>query len=222
MNLAIAAAAPVAAATPAPTALDTQALLAAARSGQLSLQDLMDRAQALQTMAQPETAAQLYETWLAHTVSPLRHVASFNWGTLLSATGHSDKAEAAYQQGLDHLPGFAPALLNLGHLLERRGDAAGALARWAAVYDAEPAAALDLRLHALNNSARLLEVLRRYPEAEALMRRSLEAEGGAERRHPALRAHPPEAVRLAALPAGGRSHAQPAADRALRCWPQWA
>jgi predicted O-linked N-acetylglucosamine transferase (SPINDLY family) len=174
MNLAVAAAAPARAATPAPDALDSQALLTAARSGQMSLQDLMDRAQALQALAQADTAALLYETWLSHTVSPLRHVACFNWGTLLSAAGHSDKAESAYQQGLDHLPGFAPALLNLGHLLERRGDASGALARWAAVYDAQPAASLDLRLHALNNSARLLEVLRRYAEAEALMRRSLE------------------------------------------------
>ena len=50
----------------------------------------------------------------------------------------------------------------------------GALALWRAVHDADPAAETDLRLHALNNSARLLETQRRYPEAEALMRRSLE------------------------------------------------
>ena len=159
---------------PEPAAPEHQALLEAARSGRLSLQDLMDRAQKLQSCGLPAAAAQLYETWLAHTASPLRHVACFNWGTLLSASGRSDAAETAYQQGLEHLPGFAPALLNLGHLLERRGDTEGALARWAAVYDADPPASPELRLHALNNSARLLEVLRRYPEAESLMRRSLE------------------------------------------------
>ena len=159
---------------PEPAAPEHQALLEAARSGRLSLQDLMDRAQKLQSCGLPAAAAQLYETWLAHTASPLRHVACFNWGTLLSASGRSDAAETAYQHGLEHLPGFAPALLNLGHLLERRGDTEGALARWAAVYDADPPASPELRLHALNNSARLLEVLRRYPEAESLMRRSLE------------------------------------------------
>ena len=159
---------------PEPAAPEHQALLEAARSGRLSLQDLMDRAQKLQSCGLPAAAAQLYETWLAHTASPLRHVACFNWGTLLSASGRSDAAETAYQQGLEHLPGFAPALLNLGHLLERRGDTEAALARWAAVYDADPPASPELRLHALNNSARLLEVLRRYPEAESLMRRSLE------------------------------------------------
>ena len=159
---------------PEPAAPEHQALLEAARSGRLSLQDLMDRAQKLQSCGLPAAAAQLYETWLAHTASPLRHVACFNWGTLLSASGRSDAAETAYQQGLEHLPGFAPALLNLGHLLERRGDTEAALARWAAVYEADPPASPELRLHALNNSARLLEVLRRYPEAESLMRRSLE------------------------------------------------
>ena len=48
------------------------------------------------------------------------------------------------------------------------------MACWRQVFDAEPAVALEHRLHALNNGARLLEVARRYPESEALMRRSLE------------------------------------------------
>jgi predicted O-linked N-acetylglucosamine transferase (SPINDLY family) len=160
-----------ASAAPAPVATSAAAASAAPR---LSLQELMDRAQALQQAAQPEQAAALYEAWLADTDSPLRHVACFNWGTLLSSLGRSDAAEAAYQQGLAHQPGFAPAQLNLGHLLERRGDHAGALAHWRGVFDAEPPASTDLQLHALNNSARLLETLRRYPDSEALMRRSLQ------------------------------------------------
>jgi hypothetical protein len=48
------------------------------------------------------------------------------------------------------------------------------VAQWREVFDTQPPVALEHRLHALNNAARLLEVLRRYPEAEALMRRSLE------------------------------------------------
>ena len=157
----------------APLSPEAQALLGAARRGYMGLQLLMDRAQHLQDAGQAEAAALLYETWLAHTQSPLRHVACFNWGTMLSAAGRNDAAEAAYQQGLAHQPGFAPALLNLGHLLERKGDTAGALVQWQAAFDARPPAAPEHSLHALNNSARLLEQLRRYPEAEALMRRSL-------------------------------------------------
>lgn len=153
---------------------ETLALLGEARRGAMSLPVLMDRAQQWQNAGQAEAAAQLYETWLAHTQSPLRHVACFNWGTLLSAAGRNEAAEGAYRQGLAHQPGFAPAQLNLGHLLERRGDSAGALALWRAVFEATPPASPEHLLHALNNSARLLEQLRRYPEAEALMRRSLE------------------------------------------------
>lgn len=155
-------------------AADALALLAQARGGQMPLPALMDRAQALQNAGQPEAAAQLYETWLAHTVSPLRHVACFNWGALLSQLNRAEEAEAAYQAALSALPDFVPAMLNLGHLRERRGDAEGALAQWRGVFEADPAPALEHRLHALNNSARLLEMERRYPEAEALMRRSLE------------------------------------------------
>jgi predicted O-linked N-acetylglucosamine transferase (SPINDLY family) len=155
-------------------AADTTALLDAARSGRMSLHELMERAQALQTAGHGETAAALYETWLAHTSSPLRQVACFNWGTVLSALGRNDAAETAYRAALTALPGFAPAHLNLGHLCERRGDVAAAVGLWREVFDAHPPAQLEHRLHALNNSARLLETQRRYVEAEALMRRSLE------------------------------------------------
>jgi predicted O-linked N-acetylglucosamine transferase (SPINDLY family) len=152
----------------------TAALLNAARSGRMPVPQLLERAQALQTAGQAAIAAELYQTWLAHTFSPLRHVVCFNAGTVLSNLGRTEEAEAAYRDALAAQPGFAPAQLNLGHLHERRGEVEPALTHWRAVFEAEPPAALEHRLHALNNSARLLETSRRYPEAEALMRRSLE------------------------------------------------
>ena len=148
--------------------------LVAARSGSMPLPEVMERAAALQTAGDTDAAARLYETWIACTASPLRHVACFNWGTLLPALGRDDAAQAAYEQALATSAGFAPARLNLGHLCERRGDAEGALQMWRAVFGGDAAVGADLRLHALNNSARLLETARRYPEAEVLMRRSLE------------------------------------------------
>jgi len=166
--------APVLTETAAADAATVAALLAAARSGAMPLPQLLERAQALQAGGRAETAALLYDTWLTHTTSPLRHVACFNWGTVLSALNRHADAEAAYRAALVAQPGFAPALLNLGHLCERRAEVAAALDFWRGVFDAEPAPPLDHRLHALNNSARLLETQRRYPEAEALMRRSLE------------------------------------------------
>ncbi len=158
-------------------AAEPAALFDAARAGRLPLPTLMERAQALHAGGQGETAARLYQAWIENTASPVRHVACFNWGTVLSAIGRHDEAEAAYRQALDLQPGFPPARLNLGHLCERREDVEGALAQWGAVVaetEAPTAATLEYRLHALNNSARLLESKKRYAEAEALMKRSLQ------------------------------------------------
>ncbi len=148
-----------------------------ARRGTLPLAEVVDRASQLQAAGQLDQAVQLYETWIAHTQAPLKQVACFNQGTLLSSLGRDADARRAYDQALTLAPNFAPALLNLGHLLERQGDAEGALKQWALVIehtDPPSAANIDLRLHAMNNSGRLLETQKRLPEAEALMRRSLE------------------------------------------------
>ncbi len=155
-------------------ASEAPAGLVAARSGRMALPELMNQAQSLQAAGQLDDAALLYETWLAHTDSPLRAPAFFNWGTLLSSAGRLEAAEAAYRQALALNQGFAPAWLNLGHVAERRGEAEAALDCWQQAMQVQPAVALEHRLHALNNSARLLETLRRYPESETMMRRSLE------------------------------------------------
>lgn len=153
---------------------DLGGLPVAVRDGSATLQQVMDEAQRLQAAGTPRAAARVYEAWLAATRQPLRHLACFNWGTLLSSLGDEAAAEQAYRRALDIEPGFAPALLNLGHLMERRGEAEAALAAWGQVAAAAPPPMLEHRLHALNNAARLLETLRRYPEAEARMRESLE------------------------------------------------
>ncbi len=141
----------------------------------LSLADVMNQAARLQQAGQDEAAAAAYQDWLRCCDSPLRHVAGFNLGTLLSTLGRDDEAEAAYREAIARHTDFAPALLNLGHLLERRGQKDQALAEWRRVVDgADATVLLEHRLHALNNSARVLEVMKRLPEAEALMRRSLE------------------------------------------------
>ncbi|MBL8286865.1 MAG: acetylglucosamine transferase [Rubrivivax sp.] len=140
----------------------------------LALGELIERAQALAARGQGAQAAALYEAWVRHNPhEPHWPVACFNWGTTLSAAGDDAGAEQAYRGVLARLPGFAPALLNLGHLHERRGAHEEALAAWQQVRDALPAPALEHRLHALNNRARLLEQLKRLPEAEAEMRASL-------------------------------------------------
>ena len=170
-------AAPAADAATAATLGDT---LLRARSGSMEIGELLERAQWLHQGGQAEASAQLYEQWIAHTESPLRHVAAFNWGTVLAALGRHTQAEQAYRQALAYRPDLSEARLNLGHTLERLGQPEAALAQWAEVIERLPAATgaetLGLRLHALNNLARLNETLRRYDLAERHLVHSLELE----------------------------------------------
>lgn len=143
----------------------------------LTLVQLLERAGAFQAAGRPDEAAALYGQWVKEARAPMKQVACFNQGTLLSSLNRDAEAEACYRQALALAPDFAPAYLNLGHLQERRGDAEGALASWAramALTDPPQPATIEHHLHALNNSARLLEQLKRLPEAEAMMVRSLE------------------------------------------------
>lgn len=150
-----------------------------ARGGQWSLPQVMEAASRLQQAGAGEAAAVLYQTWVTATPSPLRHVACFNWGSILGELRRHAEAETVYRLALAQAPQFAQARLNLGHQLEHLGREGEALAEWRTVYENENPEglgtdALSLRRHALNNAARLLEQLKRYDESEALMRRSLE------------------------------------------------
>jgi predicted O-linked N-acetylglucosamine transferase (SPINDLY family) len=164
--------APLAAAT-ADAALN--ALLARARSGRMELAELFDSAGRLSQQGMAQAAVKLYEDWIAHTASPLRHLAFFNLGITLGTLGHPLQAEQAYRHALELAPGFTQARLNLGHQLEQQGRHEDALAQWTpiAATQAGDATALELRLHAINNAARLCEQLRRFDEAERWLSLSL-------------------------------------------------
>ena len=151
-----------------------------ARSGHMGLTDLLNRAEGLKQQGHAEASAALYESWSENTESPLRHVACFNWGTVLAAMRRHAEAEAAYRQALGFQPGFLQARLNLGHQLEHLKRHDEALAEWSQVAELTARGGSqdvrELHLHAVNNSARLLETLRRFDESERLMIRSLEFE----------------------------------------------
>jgi len=156
---------------------DESRAIALARSGAMQIGELLDRAQRLQTAGHAEASARLYEHWIAGTASPHRHIACFNWGTVLGALRRPAEAEAAYRQALALMPGFGQARVNLGHQLEQQGRHEDALAEWQPVADETgdgTPEGVSLRLHAINNMARLLETQRRFDEAEARMVQSLQ------------------------------------------------
>ena len=147
-----------------------------AASGRLSLDAVMALAGQWQQQGQLAAAALLYQRWIERSDSPLRHVACFNWGTLLAALQQHERAAHAYRLALAQQPGFAHARVNLGHEFEHLGDDERALAEWRGVWALPSGAAgvtRELRLHAINNVARLLERQRRYDEAERAMADSL-------------------------------------------------
>ncbi|WP_028312196.1 tetratricopeptide repeat protein [Derxia gummosa] len=152
--------------------------LAALREGQLALPDVIDRAQQLVGRQQLDAAATLYRAWLARGDSPFRNVALFNLGTVLGALDRCSEAATIYREAIAAKPDFIHAHLNLGHQLERLGERKAALSEWRSVLDLlddqpELDADTELRLHALNNLARVLEEMKRYDEAETYMEVSL-------------------------------------------------
>ena len=162
------------AAATSPTDLERE--IALAKSGGMGLGDLLERAEQLNRRGLVEGSAQLYAEWIASTDSPHRHIACFNWGTVLGALRRPLEAEAAYRQALDFKPEFLQARVNLGHQLEQQGRVEEALTEWRLAIDETRETlpgAFELRLHAINNSARLLETQRRYDEAEGFLVRSL-------------------------------------------------
>ena len=138
----------------------------------LTLAELVTEAQRLQQAGHADAAVALYQGWIVDGPAGMRHVACFNLGTLLGGLNRAADAESAYRQALGLQPNFPHARLNLGHLLERAGKPEEALAQWRAVLGS--GAAADLCVHAWNNLGRLLESLRRYVEAEAALRESLQ------------------------------------------------
>ncbi|MCE4556127.1 tetratricopeptide repeat protein [Roseateles cellulosilyticus] len=154
-------------------------LMAAVRARSLSLPDVMSRANQLQADGQPDLAGQLYQAWLDHSDGPMRLVAMYNLGTVWSSLRRHEDAERVYREALALKPDFLQARVNLGHQLEHQGRKEEALQAWREVADSDTTAEVmgtspqEMRLHALKNMARLLEQERRFPESEALMRRSL-------------------------------------------------
>jgi predicted O-linked N-acetylglucosamine transferase (SPINDLY family) len=148
-----------------------------ARTGAMALPELLERAQQLHATGHGDASAQLYEQWISTTQSPHRHIACFNWGTVLGALRRHAEAIGAYEQALALKADFFQARINLGHQFEQLGRVDDALAQWSQIVQQAGTATLEARgltLHALNNSARLLETQRAFDAAEALMRRSLQ------------------------------------------------
>ena len=160
--------------------MTADATLARARRGDLSLVDLLTTAEAVKAAGDIGTAIALYRAWLgsaAASGSPLAHVALFNLGVALGASGDHAGAEAVYREAIRHQPDFVEARINLGAQVEAQGRRAEAVALWQALLasgSADHDGRRHLLQHLLNNLGRALEIERDYASAEAMLTRSLE------------------------------------------------
>lgn len=144
-------------------------------NGKLAFPDLIHCASELESDGFSALAAVLYQTWLARVPSPYGHAAYFNLGATLSNLGDLAGAEVAYRQAIARAPGFIHPRLNLGLLLERGGHSDHAMAEWQWIVQNGPRdeTNLPLVILALNHLGRVLEVVKRFPEALARLTESL-------------------------------------------------
>jgi predicted O-linked N-acetylglucosamine transferase (SPINDLY family) len=129
----------------------------------LALVDLIALADQLAAANRAADAVQLYRDWITTNASPARYVAQFNLGVLLANQNDPAGAEQAYRAALALVPDFVQAHLNLGTVLERLGRPDEALAAWRtalALASPDTPDHAPLRIHALNNLGRLLEIRR--------------------------------------------------------------
>jgi predicted O-linked N-acetylglucosamine transferase (SPINDLY family) len=156
-------------------ASSTDALLRQAERGGMPLGDLFQATQTLAETGALKAAVRLYETWLAHTASPVAYAVWFNLAVTRGNAGDHAGALRDYLHAIELNPAFAEARLNLGTLHERMARPDEALATWRALLDDVPDLADKPALHvqALNNLGRLSEIRKRLPEALDYMTRSL-------------------------------------------------
>lgn len=158
------------------TAQDIDQLMQLAKSGTMSLEQLMQQSDALKAGGHTSEAMSLYKIWIACTQSPTRFVALFNWGVMLSEAGDMDGAEMAYRQCVALNPSLLQAKINLGLTLERKKNFDEALQQWGDVAHMPPGPAstdVDLKTMALNHIGRLQESRHVYDQAEQALQQSL-------------------------------------------------
>lgn len=141
-----------------------------------SVADVSVAANALEEAGDMAGAIRLYRDWIAHSRSPDAWIAQFNLGVLLGRLNDPVAAGEACAASIAQNPAYAPAHVNLGNALERQGRHLDAIAAWTdalKLLDASPNPDQEALRVTLNCLGQRLEALERFPEALAMLTRSL-------------------------------------------------
>ncbi|MDR3570185.1 MAG: tetratricopeptide repeat protein [Syntrophobacteraceae bacterium] len=147
--------------------------------GDLSVMNLVGAAEKLESAGQSELVVVLYQTWVTCNNTQSNHLVYFNLGVALSALDKTDAAKDAYLKAIESSPSFALPRFNLGNIYEKLGQVDAAIATWSWVVDNTSTAKPDersLRLMALNNLGRVLEIQRDFARAYEYLSESLRIE----------------------------------------------
>lgn len=157
---------------------DFLAALQKITSDGLGLHELIAAAQAASNAGQPDQARQLYQVWIAmNGDNPLVFIAHFNCSTLQTALGDAAGAEASLRAALARNADFAPAHVNLGSALEKRGAAAEAVEQWKTGLERLSAVtgdSIEYKLTLLKQISRVMSDNQQHEGAEAALAQALD------------------------------------------------
>jgi len=142
----------------------------------MGLDSLFTTCEQLQQSGKSSEALAVYQSWLSTSQDANRHMAWFNYGSLLQATGNPQEAINAYKECLVLQPRFPQALINLGLTLEKMGKRDEALQQWATLVSyrlLKDAPSPEMLVLALNHIGRVQEDLKQYDMAEQALEQSL-------------------------------------------------
>jgi len=137
---------------------------------EISLQQVMNQADALSAQGNIQAAVTCYKNWLGSDTSEdvLRHVALFNLGILLRNAGQVDEAIDCYREALKLKADLYQAAVNLGLAFEAKGNRLDAVQTWIGAL--QP---IDGQVVLLNHLGRVMETAGLLDDAEKYLQRSL-------------------------------------------------
>ncbi len=148
----------------------------------LGLGELINAASNLSAAGKPELARQLYRVWIGFNPEhPQLCVAHFNASGLDTQLGDADAAQRALEAAIALNPDFMPAYINLGGVLERKGEPDRAVELWRTAVNRPVAVTgqgVGYAVTALKQIARLLADHHQNAVAEAALRQCVEINPG--------------------------------------------
>jgi predicted O-linked N-acetylglucosamine transferase (SPINDLY family) len=154
-----------------------ESLVAILAERPIPITELIDQAARLQASGEADKAILLYRLWdKCNPNDSFRYVAGFNLGTLLSARGDLAAAKTVYEEAIAANPDFYPAYINLGNVLERMGNASGAINQWNVIVQrlaTLTAPAVEHKKTAYKQIGRVLESNLQHASCEAVLRQGL-------------------------------------------------